>query len=122
MAKGVKTGGKDFQKGKPGGPGRPKLLPEADGLPKLDRDSFGRILNEALVSKIEDSKRIVEDDSESNIRRWMHGIAIKGMKESDVQKLSALLDRAIGKVKDQVEHSGKLSLEEIISSSYKNDE
>lgn len=114
MAKGKKTGGNDFKVGHPGIGGRPKLLPEATNLPKLDKDSFGRMLNEALVSEESVSHKIVEDKTDSNIRRWMHGIVLKGRKDSDVQKLSALLDRAIGKVKEQVEHSGSMTLQELI--------
>ena len=110
MAKGKKTGGRDFEPGKPGGPGRPPLLPEARGLPKFDKASLSRFLNEAFMSTEEESLAITDDKSQPVIRRWVHSMALKGFSLADTSKFDALLNRIVGKVKDEVESTGQIEL------------
>lgn len=123
MAKGVKTGGKNFQKGKPGGPGRPKILPEAKGLPPLDRSSYNRLLNEALGMTQKQLKDRINDPKATMLQKWIASIVVKGTSSGDTSRLEALLGRAIGPVKQQLEHSGPDGGKfEIIVKDYRDDE
>lgn len=106
MAKGRKTGGKDWLKGKPGGPGRKPLLPEIKDLPAFDKPTFNRYLNEAVNATDEESRIVINDSEAPRIRKWLHAICIKGNREGDMSKLDALLNRAIGKVKEEVSIGG----------------
>lgn len=91
-----------FEPGASGNPnGRPAVLPELKELPPLDKASFSRLLNEAFESTPEWSEKIMNDSNETRLRRWLHRICKTGEEEGSVQKLQALLDRAIGPVKTE---------------------
>jgi hypothetical protein len=81
--------------------GRPAILPELKELAPLDKASFSRLLNEAFESSPEWSEKVMNDPNESRLRRWLHRICATGEAEGNVQKLQALLDRAIGPVKTE---------------------
>ena len=123
MPPGKKFGGRDFPKGKPGGPGRPKLLPEAVGLPRLDRDSYNRLLNKTLNYTQDQLKHVIKNDEHfepdaegkpkkiTMLEKWVATIVAKGSTLGDVTRIEALLNRAIGPVKQEIKHEGDVLLE-----------
>ena len=104
MARGTKTGGKDFTPGHNSpGPGRPKLIPEAVGLPRLDRENYGRMLNHAMHCKKEELAQTIADPEQPMIKKWLATIVARGTQMGDTKRLEDLLTRAIGPAPKQVE-------------------
>lgn len=60
----------------------------------IDQDKDG-------LERIRDSKK------HSSLEVWIASIALKGIQKGDMSGLDGLLNRAIGKVKDKVELTGK---------------
>jgi hypothetical protein len=91
--------------------GRPKLLPEAEGLPRLDRDSYNRLLNKTLAYSKDELQEIIRDTKRPMIEVWLASIVAKGTVNGDTSRLEALLSRAIGAVKHEVLHSGHVQFD-----------
>lgn len=118
MAPGKKTGGRDFKDGNPGGPGKPRLLPEIVGAPRIDKDSYNRLLNETLHSTQSELQAIINDEKKPMIAKWLAAVVAKGAVHGDTGRLEALLSRAIGPVPRQdtldVELTHKVDRKELI--------
>lgn len=95
---GKKVGGRDFQKGNPGGPGRPPLLPQVEGLPRLSKDSYNRLLNQMLHLTKDQLQALVNDPAKPMIEKWLASIVVKGTVLGDTGRMESLLNRAIGPV------------------------
>lgn len=107
----VPGSGRDFEPGNPGSPGRPKLLPEAEGLPRIDKDSYNRLLNHTLSLTEEQLTAIESDPSKTMLEKWLASIVKKGAENGDPNRLEILLSRAIGPVKHEVSHSGTVQFD-----------
>lgn len=101
MAKGKKTGGRDFQPGQSGNPaGGP-------GLPQALRDA--RKMNVAMVQEIlQKLMDLAPEDFDayqplSMHEKMVHAIIAEAVAEGLPSHLNFLYDRIIGKVKDQLE-------------------
>lgn len=104
MARGKKTGGRDFQPGQSGnpagGPKTPEDLKEARKLTKLE---FERIVNQYLFEKEIDLQELRTRPGTRMIDLLIASIMDKALVHGDDRRLTFLLDRLIGKVKDHVE-------------------
>ena len=87
--RGKKTGGRDFQKGKPGGPGRPPLSQVERDVAEATR----RELAEAMQGEIPRIRMAVK-------------AAMGKAAQGDFHLLDRLLDRIIGKVPQRTELTG----------------
>ena len=106
MANGFKTGGKNFKRGWVSNPnGRPPIPEEYKKLQKLNADQFkGMVAKFALMTVSQMNEYLSRDDVP--VFEAMIGKIIKVCIESgDHAKLNFLLDRTIGKVKENVEVS-----------------
>lgn len=103
MPRGKKVGGRDFVKGKPGGPGRPKLIPETAELPRLDRENYNRLLNKHLQMDIHQLRVVISDPKEIVLCKMIASIIAKCLTLGDHVRLEALLARAIGTVKTETD-------------------
>lgn len=98
------------------------MLPEAKEIPAIDKASFNRLLNEALNETDEELDKGISDPKNSMIKKWIRKVIRMGFYDGDIHRLQGLLDRAIGRVKNEVEHSGSVTLESLIVGSKENED
>jgi len=105
MAKGKKTGGRDFKPGHPGGPGKPRTPEDVKLARLMNRDEFTRILSEFGYLTVKQLNAITAAPSTN---AWQHMVlaAMRKAVKGDTASLGLILDRAIGKVPQQFEHAG----------------
>lgn len=95
MARGKKTGGRDFVKGH--SVGRPKMNPNVRHIKRLTQESFASEANRLLFATRSELKDII-DDPKSTALTIMIGKTIKeAFRLGDVARLSVILDRLIGR-------------------------
>lgn len=104
MAKGKKTGGKDFTKGDLRA-GRPRTSDEHKLLRKLTRAEMEATLNRYILLPIDKLQSVIEDRTLPVLDHWVCRILLMGIKEGDDKRLTFMFDRLIGKVKDNIEHT-----------------
>ena len=112
MAKGKKTGGKDFEPGQSGNPsGRPKLPLDLQQARKLNSSEFERLLNKFLYLTKNEILKICQDERTPIIEILIGSIVIKAIENGDQTRLAFILERLLGKPKDKLtlEHSGTLN-------------
>jgi hypothetical protein len=96
-----------FKAGQSGNPrGKPKLMPEVDGLPRLTKDTYNRLLNQTLHYSKEKLNEVIMDDTSTMLEKWVAMIVSKGTVGGDPNRLEALLSRAIGPIKQEIQHEG----------------
>ncbi len=100
MAKGTKTGGRDFQNGNPGGPGRPKVPEEMKSARKLNRLEFERILNKYIHLNRLEINEVIKSAELPMIEMIVAKILAFAFNEGDQKRTEFVLDRLIGRVKD----------------------
>lgn len=102
MAYGRKTGGKDFVPGDPRA-GRPQLPAEVKGLTALTKAEATKALSDVLKLNLEELELLVKDRTVPSLQQWAARIVLHGIKHGDQQRLNFMLDRLVGKVKEEVE-------------------
>ncbi len=100
MAKGTKTGGRNFVVGNAGGPGAPKVPDDIKKARKLNRIEFERILNKYIHVKLGDLHGIIKDPHTEVLDGIVCKILSKGFNEGDPRRLEFVIDRLIGKVQE----------------------
>lgn len=103
MAKGTKTGGRDFAPGVSGNPaGRPPAPPDVRAVRTLTQSEIERIANE-LLEKTRDELKAILDDPRTPAKVAMFARLIKtATYSSDQKRLRFLLDRIVGQVDTKV--------------------
>ncbi len=91
-----------FKKGNPGG-GRPKMHPDDHGIQKLTRTEVKTIMNRFAQMDIDKLESVLKDKSRTVLEHMVGRVCLVAMKEGDYRRLDALLDRMVGKVKEEVE-------------------
>lgn len=107
MAKGKKTGGRDFEVGNCASTGRPPVPPEIKEARVLNRVEFERIANKLLYMTAAQINEIVSDPKTTAIELAICTIIAKGAKEADPKRLAFLFDRLLGKPKQEIDLSNK---------------
>lgn len=93
-----------FEPGQSGNPsGRPKLDPDIKRLRGLTRDQFKDLANIILTGTQEDLQRLLDQPETSMLTQWICRVALSGAERGDYRTLDELLNRLIGKVKDEVD-------------------
>jgi hypothetical protein len=102
MAKGKKTGGKDFVPGDPraGRPPMPADLKRANALTSVE---LRRTLNRVLFMRDDELLALTKDASAVQLERIVASIVLAATKQGDVQRMEWLAARLVGKVVDKVE-------------------
>lgn len=105
MSKGRKTGGKDFEKGKPGGPGRPPLPMDLKDVKKLSKEEierrFAQLWMMPLGELAELSQNVMAPTGLALMARVLHMAWVQG----DHARAQFVLDRTIGKVAEKIEQT-----------------
>lgn len=98
MAKGIKTGGRDFKKGESGNPkGPPKVPEDIREARKLNQITFERIANKYLFSNKSEITKSSSDPNTPVIELMISSIIHKAVVEGDERRLEFLLSRLVGK-------------------------
>lgn len=105
MAKGTKTGGRDFLPGKPGGPGKPPLTPEQRELRKLTKTQVEEVYNRFLQLSVQELEQILKDKTQTTLSYAVARMIADGLTKSDRSMFHLLIDRLIGKIKEEVAHT-----------------
>ena len=99
MAKGRKTGGKNFMPGVVTNPnGRPRLPEDIKTIRELTQAEFTRVSNKYLQMSSEEIEAIVKEPSTPMLELMVASIISKAVIYGDQNRLNLLLDRLIGKV------------------------
>lgn len=107
MAKGRKTGGRNFRKGQSGNPKGPIPLPEdIREARKVTQIDFERIANKYLFARKDEIAKASADPNTPVIELMISSIIHKAVVEGDERRLEFLLSRLIGKIVQPVAHSG----------------
>ncbi len=104
MAKGKKTGGRDFKKGYVSNPnGRPKLPEDLRVIKRLTQSEITSLISKYLQLTRDELTRAAQDKSLPIIELYIASVIQKGVIGGDTLRLNFLFDRTIGKVADKIE-------------------
>lgn len=107
MAKGKKTGGRDFKKGVSGNPGgSPKIPDDLKEARKLSRIEMERVLNRYIHMTKSEIIRAAQDPLTPALELMIASLISKGTNEGDYRRISFLLDRLGFVVTQDVRVSG----------------
>jgi hypothetical protein len=109
MAKGQKTGGKDFKPGESGNPnGRPTIPEDIKQARKLNRTELERILNEFCSLSLVDLKARVESKTANVLEVLIGKILAEGIRKGDERRLDFILSRipSIGPMRQKISLDG----------------
>ena len=113
MAKGHKTGGRDFLPGQSGNPkGKPKLTPEQREFRSAAKNEIIEEFKYLWSLPIEEIQEIAAPEEEifgntPLIRIAIAKALLKAAQTGDMHQLNQILDRVIGKVKEEIDHNVK---------------
>lgn len=114
MAKGIKTGGRNFEKGHKFGKGAPRIPVEVIEARKINKVESERILNKFLHLSLDELAAFANDKSNTVHEMLVARILYEGIKRGDHVKLEWVYSRLVGKVKEEVEVSHRESLDVMI--------
>lgn len=101
------------------GKGRKPLDPDVKAAKKLSQNEFIRLANRWLYATEDEVKVALKDPKLPMLERMVLGIIEKGISQGDQFRLTMLLDRTIGKVKEPDRNInlllGKMSDEQVIA-------
>jgi len=106
LAKGKKTGGRDFAKGghQPANRGRPPSLPiDLKMANDLTKTKLRGILNKYLWMAHDEINLIIETKSAPMIELVVAQIIVKAAVQGDSFRLNFILERMVGKVKEEID-------------------
>lgn len=102
MAKGRKTGGKDFAKGHSPMGGRPPLPEDLKGVKELKPEYFKRLISLFWSKSIEELTAMAENPAMNALHRNLARVILKIDEFADERRFEFLLRRSIGPVTEQV--------------------
>lgn len=104
MPRNLKVGGKDWKPGESGNlNGRPKIPDEIKEARKLNRITFERISNKYIWMTEAEIKAARKDPGTPMVDQAVISLLLKGISAGCHLRLNFILDRLIGKIKDEVE-------------------
>lgn len=102
----VKAGGRDWAPGQSGNPnGRPKLPQDVKEARELTRASFTRLINKYLHSTPDVLKEVITNPTSLVIDAIVCKILLECGQKGDTMRLAFIIERLLGKVKEEVEIS-----------------
>lgn len=110
MARGKKTGGKNFEPGNKVGKGRPPIPEDIKQARKLNQNEFERVANKFLYLTRDELKAALAQPTTTTIELMLGSIIAQAVQKGDHMRLEFMLNRLIGKVTDVV----KLEVEPFV--------
>jgi hypothetical protein len=102
--------GRPFKKGISGNPLGGKLHnPEIKKVKALTEAELIEVATFILKSTVGDIKKKIKDPSTSMLQGMVLGLGLKAMTKGDASSFNALMDRLLGKVKENVNFSGNIN-------------
>jgi hypothetical protein len=98
--------GKPFKKGNKLAVGRPKMTEEQKKLARMTRTEVMDVMSQIVRFNKKELMALKNDPKTSLLKAWVGSVAAKGIKLGDMDRLDKLLNRVIGKVKEEVEFQG----------------
>lgn len=96
-----------WKKGQSGNPaGGQKHNQELKAIKNLTNAELIEVGNIVIKGNVEELKRIARDDAETALKRMLASVVVKIISKGDMTALDVLLNRLVGKVKDQMDISG----------------
>lgn len=99
-----KTRWKPGQSGNPAG--KPPDTPEMKAVKQLTKAQLAEIGTFIITGDRDALQGIMERDDETILRKMVASVCLKVIAKGDMAALDVLLNRLVGKVKDEIEHSG----------------
>lgn len=116
MAKGEKTGGKNFKKGHAPMGGRPSLTEEQKEFKKLTTKQYINLLNKYLGLSFKELTELEKTkDKLTILEGYILNCFIVGTKKGDYKTLELMLNRLIGKPVQKIEFDGDITVENELS-------
>ncbi len=110
MAKGRKTGGKNFPKGTSGNPkGRTPVPPEVKEARKYTSAELELSMTKLLTMPLEDLKEVSENPRSSTIDSILSKILLRARRDGSYSHVNFFIERMFGKVPDKMQMSGSLN-------------
>ncbi len=107
MAKGKKTGGKNFALGNCANPkGQGAVSPAVKAIRKITLQHIEEVADIILDGNIEKLKAMAADPNTSVLKVWIAKAAATGIQKGDLHSLDTILNRVLGKPKEKIEHTG----------------
>lgn len=101
-----KTIGRAFLPGQSGNPkGRPKLPRELREAMKMTKAQFTELLVKYLSFSLGELLLINKQENTAALDRIVISVITNAIKKGDQQRLDFLMNRIIGKVKDEIDHT-----------------
>jgi single-stranded DNA-specific DHH superfamily exonuclease len=116
MAKGKKTGGKDFKPGESGNPkGRPALPGDVREARRLTRIEFEKTINRFLFMTLDQITEHLNDPATTALDQLVGRIVANAIRNGDHLRSEFLLSRTIGKAADaaDLENEEKQKLQSL---------
>lgn len=98
-----------FEKGNPGGPGRPTLPAELKEARSLTQREIEISLQKFLLMTTEQLKKAKQDPETTMLDHLIISIMTHGVNRGCDKRADFLMNRLVGKVKQQIEHSGEIA-------------
>lgn len=116
MAKGKKTGGRNFEVGHPPMGGRPRLPDDVKEARALTRADLDRHLTRFMAMGPNELAEVRKNPNSTMLELLIISVMTHGVNKGDQQRLGFLLERlsSIGKVKERVEVSGEVKLLDLV--------
>lgn len=105
MAKGRKTGGRDFQPGHKHGKGRPLIPDDLKEVRKMTSDEAERLITRMMAMTATDLVTLIKDPHSPAMHGIIANIILKGLQGGDTARMEFLFNRTIGRVLDKVQVS-----------------
>lgn len=104
-----------FKKGQSGNPSGGRAHdPALRMIRHLTKAELVEIGNLVIKNNMEELKKIGKDPNASVIKTMLAAVAVKIITKGDMHALDVLLNRLVGKVKDEVEHTGTLHAPQVV--------
>lgn len=103
---GRKTGGRNWEPGQSGNPnGRPKTPDDLKKALRMTKIEFQELLVKYLSFSLADLKAANENANTTALDRIVISVITNAIKKGDQQRLDFLMNRIIGKVKEEIDHT-----------------
>lgn len=106
-----------FKKGQSGNPnGRPKLTEQDKLVKQLTKETFNDLCQKMMTCTKDELEQVIASSVPFEVELFIRHMLALG-EQPDWAKYEKYLERRIGKVKDEVEHTGAVTLETLVAGS-----